>query len=398
MRAPAVLVRRSHTRHANLGYAFRFARPVRNDHQVLVPARLRHETTWLARVSTTELYRVVSALAFRIEYTQAPDELLTSVAELIGVELRLPYVLIEIEHSAWIESSAEFGAPIGELFALPLTYQGYPAGRLVVSGRRAGRGVGQRDRRVLLDVAKHAGAALHTARLLGDLRQSLDRVLYAREEERRRLRHELHDSVGPILAGISLGLHAARRVMHSDSEQADQLVTHLEQELQTAIGEVRRLFETLRPPVLDQVGLVPAIQEHIDMLATRMRTDEDSPKQVCFDLDVSGVLVGLPAIVEVAAYRIVCEALTNVARHSGARTCTVTLKRDKGLRVEVVDDGVGIGGRPGRGLGLGSMRERAAELGGTFVIDAPARGGTRIVARLPIQPETAVQLLTDTKA
>ncbi len=367
---------------------------------MLVPARLRNETTWLTRFSTTELYRVVSALAFRIEYTQAPDELLTSVAELIGIELRLPYVLIEIEHSAWIESSAQYGAPIGELFALPLTYQGYPAGRLVVSGRRAGRGVGKRDRRVLLDVAKHAGTALHTARLLGDLRQSLDRVLYAREEERRRLRHELHDSVGPILAGISLGLHAARRVMHSDAEQADQLITHLEQELQTAIGEVRRLFETLRPPALDQLGLAAAIREHIDMLATRMRTEEDSPQHVSFELMVSGDLVSLPAIVEVAAYRIVCEALTNVARHSGARTCTVTLKREKGLRVEVVDDGVGIGtgGRPGRGLGLGSMRERAAELGGTFVIDAPARGGTRIVARLPIQPETAIPLLTDTKA
>lgn len=363
---------------------------------VLVPSRWRSEATWLARLPSTELYRVVSALAFRMEYTQAPDDLLSSLAELIGTELRLPYVLIEIEHSAWTDGSAEFGAPVGELLALPLTYQGYPAGRLVVSGRRAGHSVPRRDRRVLIDVAKHAGTALHTARLLGDLRESLDAVLYAREEERRRLRHELHDSLGPILAGISLGLHAARRVMHTDAEQADQLVTHLEQELQAAIGEVRRLFEALRPPALDQLGLVPAIREHIDILATRMRTDEDSPQQVSFELNVSGDLASLPAIVEVAAYRIVCEALTNVARHSCARTCTVTLKRDKGLRVEVVDDGIGISGRRGRGLGLGSMRERAAELGGTFVIDAPARGGTRIIARLPIQPEAPIQRLPDT--
>jgi signal transduction histidine kinase len=359
---------------------------------VLVPARWRYEKTWLTRFSATELHRVVSALAFRMEYTQAPDELLTSAAELIGTELRLPYVSIEIEHRAWADASAEFGAPVGELLALPLTYQGYPAGRLVVSGRRPGRPVSHRERRVLLDVAKHAGAALHTARLLADLRLSLDRVLFAREEERRRLRHELHDSVGPILAGISLGLHAARRVMNTDPQQADQLMTHLEQELQTAIGEVRRLFETLRPPVLDQLGLVPAVREQIDLLATRMRTDEDSPQHVSFDLSVSGDLASLPAIVEVAAYRIVCEALTNVARHSGARTCVVTLKRDKGLRVEVVDNGVGINGRPGRGLGLGSMRERAAELGGTFVIDTPAPGGTRVVAWLPIQPETPLRL------
>src|SRR3954452_5773402 len=354
---------------------------------MLVRGRWRYEKSWLARLSTTELYRVVSALAFRMEYTQEPDELLTSMAELIADELQLPYVLIEIEHVAWGEGRAEHGAPVGRELALPLTYQGYPAGRLVVTGRRPGERLGRRDRRVLVDIARHGGAVLHTARLLGDLRQSLDRVLYAREEERRRLRHELHDSVGPILAGISLGLHAARPGLHTDARQADQLITHMEQELQSAIGEVRRLFETLRPPALDQLGLAPAIREHIDILATRMRTDEDSPQQVSFKLTVSGDLDSMPAIVEVAAYSIVCEALTNVARHSGARTCTVTLTRDKGLHVEVIDDGVVVSDRPGRGLGLGSMRERAAELGGTFLVDAPPPGGTRIVAWLPIQPE-----------
>lgn len=355
----------------------------------------RWEAPWWARPATADLHRVVSALALRLEYTQAADELLMSVTELIGTELRLPYVLIEIEYTAGQNSSASFGAPAGELLTLPLTYQGYPAGRLVVSGRAPGRGVTRRDRRVLHDVVKHAGAALHTARLLADLRQSLDRVLYAREEERRRLRHELHDSVGPILAGISLGLHAAQHVMHTDIEQADQLMTHLEQELQSAIVEVRRLFETLRPPALDQLGLVPAIQEQIEILATRLRSDEDSPRDLSFALSVSGDLASLPAIVEVAAYRIVCEALTNVARHSGARTCTVTLKRDKGLRVEVMDDGVGVSARTGRGVGLGSMRERAVELGGTFLIDTPPEGGTRIVAALPIQPETPAALVRD---
>src|SRR3954454_3533343 len=358
---------------------------------VLLGGRRGHQSSWVTRVSSTELYRVVSALAFRMEYTQAPDELLTSVAELIGRELSLPYVLIEIEHTAWRDNSAEFGKPVGKLLALPLTYQGYPAGRLVVSGRGPGRGVSRRDRRGALDVGKHARAALHTARRLGDLRQSLDRVLYAREEERRRLRHELHDSVGPILAGISLGLHAARRVMRNDPHQAEVLLNHLEQELQSAIGEVRRLFETLRPPALDQLGLLPAIREHIDILAARTRTGDDGAVQVSFALDHAGDLVSLPAIVEVAAYRIVCEALTNVVRHSGARACTVTLTRDKGLRVEVLDNGVGMSGEGGRGrgLGLGSLRERAAELGGALVIDVPPLGGTRIVARLPIQPDPA---------
>jgi two-component system, NarL family, sensor kinase len=370
-------------------YTFRSAHRYVTIGLVLVPSRWRYEKSWLARLSTTELYRVVSALAFRMEYTQAPDELLSSVAELLATELRLPYVLIEIEHSAWGEGRAQYGEPVGRQLALPLTYQGYPAGHLAVSGRRPGRGVGRRDRRVLVDVARHAGAVLHTARLLGDLRQSLDRVLYAREEERRRLRHELHDSVGPILAGISLGLHAARRVMRNDPDQAEVLVNHLEQELQSAIGEVRRLFETLRPPALDQLGLAAAVREYIDILATRLRSDEGAPTEFALRLDHSGDLVSLPAIVEVAAYRIVCEAVTNVVRHAAAHSCTVTLARDKGLRVEIVDDGVGISGGRRRGLGLGSMRERASELGGTLVIDSPPEGGTRIVARLPIQPDPA---------
>jgi signal transduction histidine kinase len=372
------------------GHTFRSGACYETISDVLVPGRWRYERTWLARASTSRLQRAVSALAFRIEYSETPDDVLAAAAELIAVELRLSYVRIEIENAGWGEAQASYGAPLGLQSALPLTYHGYPAGRLVASGRRPGRPLSTRERRELTELAKHAGTALHTARLLADLRRNLDRVLYAREEERRRLRQELHDSVGPILAGISLGLHAARRVMRSDTAQAEQLISHLEQELQTAMGEVRRLFETLRPPALDQLGLVPAVREHIEILATRMRTDEDAAKQVHFELYDAGDLASLPAIVEVAAYRIVCEALTNVVRHSGAGTCTVRITREQGLRVEVTDDGIGITTRPGRGLGLGSMRERAAELGGSFAVERPAHGGTRIVARLPIQPEASV--------
>jgi two-component system NarL family sensor kinase len=367
-------------------FRFRVNTPYANISPVLVQGGRRYGQSTLSRFPTGDLHRLVSALAFRMEYTQAPDELLTAVVELIGTELRLPYVRIDIEHGVWGDGTAAFGEPIGEPLNLPLTYQGYPAGQLVVTGSQPGRQLPRRKRRVLIEVARHAGASLHTARLLRDLRRSLDGVLYAREDERRRLRHELHDSLGPILAGISLGLHAAKRLMPRDPDQASQLVSHLEQELQSAIGEVRRLFETLRPPVLDQLGLVPAVREHIDILATRMRSDEDPAEQVSFELNHSGDFAALPAIVEVAAYRIVCEALTNVARHSGAHTCAVNLSRDKGVRVEVVDDGVGFNGRSGRGLGLGSMRERAAELGGTFVIETPPDGGTRIVATLPVHP------------
>ncbi len=356
---------------------------------MLLPSRRNAGQARWSRSSQADLQPIASALAFRIEFAQSADELLTATAELLGAQLRLPYVAFEIEHVALGRAVGRYGSPVGPLLSLPLTYQGFPAGALVASGHHEDRRVGRRERRALLEFARHAGGVLHTVRLLGELRTSMDAALYAREEERRRLRHELHDSLGPILAGISLGLHAARRVMRRDPDQAEQLVGHLEGELQSAIAEVRRLFETLRPPVLDQLGLVAAIREHIEILATRLRTDEESPKDVAFTLDPSGEFGTLPAIVEIAAYRIVCEALTNVARHSHARTCTVSLRRGTGLCLEVVDDGVGLASGPRRGVGLGSMRERAGELGGTFVVDSVPNGGTRVTATLPIQPDAA---------
>src|SRR4051812_9057503 len=274
---------------------------VRNDPLVLVPSRGRRHGGRLGALADRRLHRIASGLAFRMEYTKPPEELLTAGAELIARELRLPYVHLEVG-DPWGElATATTGRAAEPTLRVPLTYQGHPAGQLVVSGRRRGKPVTERDRQVLLQVARHAGAALHTGRLLRDLRQSLDSALYAREEERRRLRHELHDSLGPIMAGISLGLHAAQRLMSRDPDQAEQLVKHLEQELQSAIIEVRRLFETLRPPALDQLGLVPAVQEHIQILATRMSSDEDSAGPVSFALHEAGDFAALPAIVEVAA-------------------------------------------------------------------------------------------------
>jgi signal transduction histidine kinase len=366
---------------------------MRDDPRVLVPSGGRAGAGRLGLRNDRRLQRIASGLAFRMEYAQTPEDLLAGAAELIARELRLPYVHLEVTDSWGDLAATTYGTRSEPTLRAPLTYQGYPAGEIVVSGRRPGQPVTERDRRVLLEVARHAGAVLHTGRLLRDLRQSLDAALYARDEERRRLRHELHDSLGPIMAGISLGLHAAQRLMIRDPDQAEQLVNHLEQELQSAIIEVRRLFETLRPPALDQLGLVPAVQEHIKILATRMSSGDDSAAPVSFALNEAGDFAALPAIVEVAAYRIVCEALTNVARHSQARTCTVNLSRDSkvpsAVQVEVLDDGVGFIGRRGHGVGLGSMRERARELGGTFEIDTPPAGGTRVVATLPVHPAPA---------
>lgn len=333
------------------------------------------------------LVELASAFAFRAEYTHAPDELMTALAELIVQHVGFDFVAIDIEPPAGTETgllpnSVRVGGGAGKRFECPITYQGLPIGRLQVgdSARRLSR----RRRREVLAIARYTGGVIHAARLLAELRASLDRVLYAREDERRRLRHELHDSLGPILAGISLGLHAVRRLMDSDPDQARQTVGHLEDELQAAIGEVRRLFEALRPPVLDQVGLVAAVREHMEILSARLNRDEGPTTDVSFDLRHEGDFTTIPAIVEVAAYRIVCEALTNVARHAAARSCTVTLRKDHQVHIEVVDDGVGIAHRSGRGLGLQSMRERAVELGGSLAVESPAGRGTTVSAVLPV--------------
>lgn len=331
------------------------------------------------------LDRVTSALAVRIEHAQTQDELLLATAEIVGAELGLTYVRIATDTPDWGELTTTYGEPVGMIFSCPLTYQGRPAGRCTVTGSRPGRLPTRRQRRELTLVAHNAGAVLHAARLLRDRRQGLDRVLYAREEERRRLRHELHDRLGPILAAISLGLHTAHRIVARDATQADQLLTHLETELQSAIEEVRRLFETLRPPVLDQLGLVAAVREHIDRLATRLGP-ECGGLHVDFEFSSAGDFAALPAIVEVAAYRIVCEALTNVARHSSASRCSVRLRRGHAVRVEIVDDGIGFPDVAGRGVGVGSMRERATQLGGSLEITTLPAGGTSVVATLPIHP------------
>ena len=140
---------------------------------------------------------------------------------------------------------------------------------------------------------------------------------------------------------------------------------------------MRRSVHALRPPALDELGLVPAFRETAAQYCQGgLRTSVEAPED----------LPPLPAAVEVAAYHIAQEAVTNVVRHAEANTCLVRLDLDDGagvLRLEVEDDGRGIGPERGTGVGLSSMRERAEELGGTCVIEPGAKGGTRVRVQLP---------------
>jgi signal transduction histidine kinase len=145
------------------------------------------------------------------------------------------------------------------------------------------------------------------------------------------------------------------------------------------ITDIRRLVYALRPPVLDELGLVSAIGEHIGRY--------NQPNGLQVSINAPDHLPLLPAAVEVAAYHIALEALTNVARHAHARTCRIRLSLEGGLCLEITDDGDGLPADKHAGVGLTSMRERTAELGGEFRIEPGATRGTRVWARLPLPKE-----------
>lgn len=205
------------------------------------------------------------------------------------------------------------------------------------------------------------------------------------ESERMRLLRDVHDGLGPILTGMAFGLRAVRNLMQRDEESAARLLAQLEEELRGAIVELRRLNDGIRPGVLDQVGLAEAIRLHAMALSSRM--SGAGLRHLHIEVDSRGDLSSLASPVRVAVYRIVCEALTNMARHSRARSCVVSIRLDDDLNVEVVDDGVGIpcGEVPAwSGVGLRSMRDRALELGGAWAIEPGAFGGTRVAATFPL--------------
>jgi signal transduction histidine kinase len=215
-------------------------------------------------------------------------------------------------------------------------------------------------------------------------------LVTAREEERRRLRRDLHDGLGPALAAQTLKVGSARALFARDPAAADSLLADLEHDTEAAIAGIRRLVYDLRPPALDDLGLVGAIRES----AAQFRSDTAEGGQTGLPLRITlnapEQLPPLPAAVEVAVYRIAQEALTNAVRHSKARACFVRIKMadaPRALQLEIADDGIGLPANRVAGVGLTSMRERAEELGGTCVIENRPERGTRVVAWLPLARE-----------
>lgn len=323
---------------------------------------------------------VLSRLGQRLEATLAPDAVLPSLVETVAQTLKLPYVAIETRTD--FSPVITYGQPGPEVSRFPLIYQSETIGQLLVSPRAPGEALSPMDRHLLENIAHQAGLAVHAVNLTTDLQRSRQRIITAREEERRRLRRDLHDGLGPNLASQGLKLAAAKQLLESKPESAEPLLDQVIAQNQATVEEIRRLVYGLRPPALDELGLVAAIRDHVAGM------DGKASLQITVK-EPAGGLPPLSAAVEVAAYRIVLEALTNVIRHAQANRCVIRFSLDENnsrhaLQIKIQDDGVGLPGPHRAGVGTRSMRERAEEVGGTCAIESQQGGGTRVCVVMPL--------------
>ncbi|MFL5759774.1 MAG: histidine kinase [Thermomicrobiales bacterium] len=334
-------------------------------------------------------YAVLARLGHHIEDTLNSAELLPQIVRTTAEALRLPYAALFLERADGPILVASSGIATPSTLRLPLMYQGQSVGALEVATRTPGEVFGQADRRLLEDLARQIGAAARTVNLATDLQQSRERIVISREEERRRLRRDLHDGLGAQLAALIMQAGAARSLIRTDPNAAEQELADLRDELRSAVAEVRRLVLGLRPPALDELGLIGALRAWLARLDGGGIDADSTTFRVRFDADEPLPLIRAAA--EVAAYRIVEEAVTNVVKHAHATTVAVSIRlHADSLLITVADDGVGLSSpAESAGIGLQTMRERAVELGGTFTINPGPQGlGTQVSVTLPIAPGT----------
>jgi len=311
-------------------------------------------------------------LGRRLADATAPADVLPSVAATVRRALRLPYVGVQLGPEVVASAGTAGDGPREEL---PLVFAGETIGQLLVEAREGERGFTAAERALLGGLAQQVAAAAHAVSLTGNLLRSRERLVAATEHERRRLRRDLHDGLGPALAGVVLGLQHARRRVTTDPDAAAATLDLLTTQTQDAVAEVRRLVYGLRPPALDELGLVEALAEQARALGPITVRGPAGP-------------LALTAAVEVAVYRVAMEAMTNVSRHARAASATVQISMSDGadgaLRVEIEDDGVGLPASYRAGIGIASMRERATELGGSCTIEQRQPQGTLVRAIFPL--------------
>lgn len=331
---------------------------------VVHPAHARLRTRierWVYgyRSAPHEALRVLAARAQLADPLQLSDSITATVAELLKVR------------RVWVEPLGSPPDPGLMVARAPLVHRGACLGDLAVE-IPAGRQFSASDLDLLNDLASYAAVLVRADVLTAELQQSRSRLVTGREEERRRLRRDLHDGVGPSLAAIVLKLNAVET--RRSEEERNVLLAESRDEAKAAIAEVRRLVDDLRPPAIDEVGLVGAIRQRAISLSPSLTVEVVGPDS----------LPQLPAAVEVAAFRIASEAVTNVVRHSHASRCRVSIELGSAFALTIADNGRGTDHDTTQGMGWTSMRQRAAELGGSCTISSPPEGGLIVRAVLPL--------------
>ncbi|MCB0165742.1 MAG: GAF domain-containing sensor histidine kinase [Anaerolineae bacterium] len=305
--------------------------------------------------------------------TSPEESMLSTIAETIARTVKLPYVHLKTAGG----TTATYGTPRNgsELTHIEITYRKEVVGWLDVASRLPKVPLSSSEYTLLNSLARQVGITLHAAHTSEALQAAREQLVLTREEERRRIRRDLHDGLGPTLASLRMQLSAARRLIRANPAEAEQLLDELRDDISTATADIRRLVYELRPPMLDELGLVVAIRNF---------KLGDSPMQL--EVIAPEPMPRLSAAVEVAVYRIASEAIHNVVKHAEATTCVVEIQVEPGqLTLRVTDDGHYVSAGHTTGIGLHSMQERAAELGGTFSIQPATAGGACIVVHLPLE-------------
>ena len=318
-----------------------------------------------------EPYEVLAGLGERLEAAADIDRLLDAAVTELTTGLGLRDVSVR-----GLDGAAVTGTVTAAGTGTGIALQAYGATVGWLAYRAPERQLSGAEQRLVRDLARQLGAAVHARLLREDLQRARERLVLAREEERRRLRRDLHDGIGPALAGLTLKTETARALLPPGADGASRRLHDLSEEIRHTVVDVRRLVEGLRPPALDELGLAAACTQAVERLTAEAGLGAS--------VDAGDDLPALPAAVEVAAYRIVVEAVTNIVRHARARHCQVTLAlAATALAVTITDDGIGLAAGGHYGNGLAIMRERAEELGGTVRV-SDASPGVTVQARLPV--------------
>ena len=320
-------------------------------------------------------YQLLTAFGARLEQTVELNELLPRLADAVHRGLATDWVCVTLPGA-----NASAGQPAGDAaMSVPLQRSGEVVGHIECGPKNGGFHAG--DQELLTTLAGQAATAITnvqlTARLaeqVAELGRSRARIVAAQDAERRRIERDIHDGAQQHVVALIMKTRLARNQLARGERSAEDVLGELQRDTQELLTDLRELAHGIHPPVLSDQGLVPAVQARADRLPLRVRVHADAAvRGTRFDTKIEG-----------AAYFVVCEALTNIVKHSGARLVTITLSTGNGqLVVRIHDDGRGMASTDKNGHGLTNLRDRVETLSGRLRIDSEPDKGTTVHAELP---------------